>query len=152
MKESSLIDFNDVKSNVSDYLSSIKAIEKKTLLVEEVNAAKLDGSLDSVISSYAYIANDNFVEVKRNSSLLPPEILSELFKYSSGEAMSMDSNNGDTFMVDVLKVTQPSGEYLSEIIEQYQSIAEQRVNQNMSTIINEDLFDNARINLNNSVF
>ena len=152
IKESSLIDFNDVKSNVSDYLSSIKAIEKKTLLVEEVNAAKLDGSLDSVISAYAYIANDNFVEVKRNSSLLPPEILSELFKYSSGEAMSMDSNNGDTFMVDVLKVTQPSGEYLSEIIEQYQSIAEQRVNQNMSTIINEDLFDNARINLNNSVF
>jgi hypothetical protein len=51
-----------------------------------------------------------------------------------------------------LKVTQPSGEYLSEIIEQYQSIAEQRVTQNMSTIINEDLFDNARINLDNSVF
>ena len=130
----------------------MKAVEKKTLLVEEVNAAKLDGSLDSVISAYTYIVKDNFVEVKRNSSLLPPEILSELFKYSSGEAMSMDSNNGDTFMIDVLKVTQPSGEYLSEIIEQYQSIAEQRVTQNMSTIINEDLFDNARINLNNSVF
>jgi hypothetical protein len=130
----------------------MKAVEKKTLLVEEVNAAKLDGSLDSVISAYTSIVKDNFVEVKRNSSLLPPEILSELFKYSSGEAMSMDSNNGDTFMIDVLKVTQPSGEYLSEIIEQYQSIAEQRVTQNMSTIINEDLFDNARINLDNSVF
>ena len=152
IKESSLIDFNDVKSNVSDYLSSMKAVEKKTLLVEEVNAAKLDGSLDSVISAYTYIVKDNFVEVKRNSSLLPPEILSELFKYSSDEAMSMDSNNGDTFMIDVLKVTQPSGEYLSEIIDQYQSIAEQRVTQNMSTIINEDLFDNARINLDNSVF
>ena len=71
---------------------------------------------------------------------------------SPRRSVAMDSNNGDTFMVDVLKVTQPSGEYLSEIIEQYQSIAEQRVNQNMSTIINEDLFDNARINLNNSVF
>ena len=53
---------------------------------------------------------------------------------------------------DVLKLNLPSDEYISEVIEQYQSLAQERASQNMSIIMNEDLFDNARVNLNNLVF
>ena len=75
-----------------------------------------------------------------------------MFKHSSGEQVSVDSNNGDLYMVDVLKLNLPSDEYISEVIEQYQSLAQERASQNMSIIMNEDLFDNARVNLNNLVF
>ena len=130
----------------------MKAIEKKALLIEELNLAKLDGTLESVVSAYNFIVKDNFVEVKRDSSLFPPEVLSELFKQSSGNTVSTDSSNGDMFIVDILELNQPSDEYISKVLDTYKGIAEERATQNMSIIINEDLFDNARVNLNNSVF
>ena len=152
IKESLLMGFEDVSSEVSDYLSSMKAVEKKALIVNEVDLAKTDGTLESVIADYEFIAKDSFVGVKRNSSLLPLEILSEIFKYSAGEQVSVDSNNGDVYLVDVLKLNLPSDEYISEVLEQYQGLAQERASQNMSVIMNKDLFDNARVNLNNSVF
>jgi peptidyl-prolyl cis-trans isomerase D len=152
IKESSLMSLEDVSSEVSDYLSSMKAVEKKALIVSEIDSAKTDGTLESVIAGYEFIAKDNFVGVKRNSSLLPPEILSEVFKYSAGEQVYVDSNNGDMYLVDVLKLNLPSDEYISEVLEQYQNLAQERASQNMSVIMNEDLFDNARVNLNNLVF
>lgn len=152
IKESSLMSFEDVSPEVSDYLSSMKAVEKKALIVSEIDLAKTDGTLETVIAGYQFIVKDSFVGVKRNSSLLPFEILSEVFKHSSGEQVSVDSNNGDLYMVDVLKLNLPSDEYISEVIEQYQSLAQERASQNMSIIMNEDLFDNARVNLNNLVF
>ena len=152
IKESALINFDEAKRSVSQYLSSMKAIEKKALLIEELNLAKLDGTLESVVSAYNFIVKDNFVEVKRDSSLFPPEVLSELFKQSSGNSVSTDSSNGDMFIVDILELNQPSDEYISKVLDTYKGIAEERATQNMSIIINEDLFDNARVNLNNSVF
>jgi hypothetical protein len=56
------------------------------------------------------------------------------------------------YLVDVLKLNLPSDEYISEVLEQYQNLAQERASQNMSVIMNEDLFDNARVNLNNLVF
>ena len=152
IKESLLMDFEDVSSEVSDYLSSIKAVEKKALIVNEIDLAKTNGTLESVITGYEFIAKDSFVGVKRNSSLLPLEILSEIFKHSAGEQVSVDSNNGDVYLVDVLKLNLPSDEYISEVLEQYQGLAQERASQNMSVIMNKDLFDNARVNLNNLVF
>ena len=130
----------------------MKAVEKKALIVNEIDLAKTDGTLESVIADYEFIAKDSFVGVKRNSSLLPLEILSEIFKHSAGEQVSVDSNNGDVYLVDVLKLNLPSDEYISEVLEQYQDLAQERASQNMSVIMNKDLFDNARVNLNNLVF
>ena len=151
IEDASLINFDDVKSTVSEYLSDIKATEKKSLLILDINKAKSNGISDEVISDYAFITKDSFVEVGRGSSLMPPEVVSELFKYSSGESVSMDSNDGDAYIVDVLKLNQPNDEDIVKLLEQYQAFAEQKTAQGISNIINKELFDSARVNLDNSL-
>ena len=150
IEEASLISYENVKDTVASYLSDIKAVEKKSLLVEQLNLAKSNETFNEFISDYSFIIKDSFVEVGRNSSLMPPEILSELFKYSPLETVSMDSNNGDMYMVDVLKLNQPSDDDIDKLLEEYQNFAEQKNSQMMSDIINKELFDSARVNLTNS--
>ncbi len=149
IEEASLISYENVKDTVSSYLSDIKAVEKKSLLVEQLNLAKSNETFNEFILDYSFIIKDSFVEVGRNSSLMPPEILSELFKHSPLETVSMDSNNGDMYMVDVLKLNQPSDDDIDKLLEEYQNFAEQKNSQMMSDIINKELFDSARVNLDN---
>ena len=41
---------------------------------------------------------------------------------------------------------------INELIEEYKSFAEERSASKMSEVINEDVFESARVNLNNLIF
>ena len=150
--EAALKVFSDVKENVSSSLSEFKAIEKQNLLSAQIDIAKSEDNLDAFISAYSFISKDAFVEVKRYSSLMPQEVLTEVFKFSSGDEISVNSRNGDSYIINLLSINKPSEESVLKLLEQYESFSDQRLSNRMSEIINDDIFKTARVNLNNAVF
>ena len=152
VNEPALQDFDVVEESISDMLSQSKAVEKIVLMTNEINAITDKEEIMSFIGAYNYVAEDSFVDVKRYSSLLPREVLNTIFNASGGSRISTEASNGDNYIIDVLGFNYPLESEINEIIEEYNSIGEEIINTKMSQIVNEDVFQSARVNLNNLIF
>ena len=151
VEESSLLEYSSVRAEVNTLLSSDKANTKQELLNKEIEVVRENGDIEEFISAYEFISKDSFVDVKRYSSLIPQEISQELFKLQSGQSISMNANNGDTYIIDLTMIKKPSEESLTELLEQYKSFSEQRIFEKMNDIIQSQIIDNARVNLNEQI-
>jgi peptidyl-prolyl cis-trans isomerase D len=147
-----LLDFEDVIEDVNKALSSKKADEKLMLLIGELEIARNDNSLETFIEAYDFISTDSFVDVKRFSSLLPQDVLSEAFEMSSGNSKILNSKNGDVYLIDLVDFNKPSEDSMLDLLKEYESFASEKNSRNLTSVINSDLFDTARVNFNNLVF
>jgi peptidyl-prolyl cis-trans isomerase D len=152
INEPYLQSFNDVKDLASEYLTDKKVSEKKSLLASELALAKEENTLNSFIQAYDFISNESFVDVKRYSSLLPQDVIAEIFKLESKTSKILNSRNGDIYLVDLIKFNQPDEDAINDLYEQYSAFSEEKVSNNISAVIEEDIFQSARINLNNLAF
>ena len=150
--EPSLQNYEKVADEASKLLADNKAYEKKNLLVSELVIAKEEDTLQSFYDAYNFISEESFVEVKRYSSLLPQEIISEVFQTAPGESATINARSGDVYIVDLVGFNRPSSESIDTLYEQYNSFSEERASKNISSVINEDIFDSAKVSLNNLVF
>jgi peptidyl-prolyl cis-trans isomerase D len=151
IEESYLLEYSSVKAEVNNLLSIDKANTKQNLLNTEIETVRKSGDIEEFISAYEFISKDSFIDVKRYSSLIPQEISLELFKLQSGQSISMNANNGDTYIIDLTMIKRPSEESLTDLLEQYKSFSEQRVSGKMNDIIQAQIIDNARVNLNEQI-
>jgi hypothetical protein len=152
ISEPSLQNYDDVADDVAKLLTDKKAIEKRNLLVSELDKAKMEDTLQSFYEAYDFISEESFVDVKRYSSLLPQEVISEVFKVSPGESVTINARSGDVYIVDLVGINKPSSESIDALYEQYTSFSEERASSNISAVINKEIFDSAKVNLNNMVF
>ena len=152
IKEPSLQDYKDVSDEANNLLSESKTIEKKNLLVAELDTAKAENTLQSFFEAYNFITEESFVEVKRYSSLLPQEVIQEVFKIAPGNSITVDSRSGDVYIVDLINVNKPSSESIDMLYDQYNNFSEERVSSSISSVINQEIFESAKVNLNNLVF
>ena len=150
--EPALMNYEEVADNVGELLAESKAAEKLNLLEEELNSIADVQDKQSFIEAYNFVTTDTFVDVKRYSSLLPQEVLSAVFNAKAGEVLKINAQNGDRYFVDIIAFKQPNESEINEIIEEYKSFAEERSASKMSEVINEDVFESARVNLNNLIF
>ena len=125
INESALKDLESVSLVANDMLSSRKGKDKQSLLTKEIELSKSDGTLDDFISAYTYVTKDNFININRYSSLMPQEIISELFKQSLGDSVTLVSNNNDTYIVDIIKVNEPTDESIAELLEEYNGFSKE---------------------------
>ena len=151
IEESYLLEYSSVKAEVNNLLSIDKANTKQNLLNTEIETVRKSGDIEEFISAYEFISKDSFIDVKRYSSLIPQEISLELFKLQSGQSISINANNGDTYIIDLTMIKRPSEESLTDLLEQYKSFSEQRVSGKMNDIIQAQIIDNARVNLNEQI-
>lgn len=149
--EPALLEYESVKEKVAENLLLTKASEKQALLSVEIEEAKTQESLDTFISAYDFVFQESFVDVKRYSSLLPREVVSKIFNSSVGDSISINASNGDIYLVDILNYKKPESEVIAELVNQYEGFSEERTINNISSIINDDLFDNARVNFNANI-
>jgi peptidyl-prolyl cis-trans isomerase D len=149
--EPALLEYESVKEKVAENLLLTKASEKQALLSVEIEEAKTQESLDTFISAYDFVSQESFVDVKRYSSLLPREVVSKIFNSSVGDSISINASNGDIYLVDILNYKKPENEVIAELVNQYEGFSEERTINNISSIINDDLFDNARVNFNANI-
>ena len=150
--EPALMSYEEVADKVGELLAESKALEKLDLLEEEFNSIADVKDKQSFIETYNFVTTDKFVDVKRYSSLLPQEVLSAVFNAKAGEVLKVNAQNGDKYFVDIVAFKQPNESEINEIIEEYKSFAEERSASKMSEVINEDVFESARVNLNNLIF
>ena len=150
--EPALMSYQEVADKVGELLAESKAVDKLDLLEEEFNSIADVQDKQSFIETYNFVTTDTFVDVKRYSSLLPQEVLSAVFNAKAGEVLKINAQNGDKYFVDIVAFKQPNESEINEIIEEYKSFAEERSASKMSEVINEDVFESARVNLNNLIF
>jgi peptidyl-prolyl cis-trans isomerase D len=150
--EPSIQPFEKVAEDVADLLSETKAIEKLALMDNELSSIESSDDQNAFIGAYSYITEDTFVDVKRYSSLLPQEILVEIFNSMSGDTINMNANNGDKYIVEINSFNQLTEDEINSVIEEYNSFGQDRLASKMSEIINDDVFESARVNLNNLIF
>ena len=152
INEPKLQPYENVAEEVSVLLSEAKAIEKIALLTNEVNSISNEDEKSEFIGAYSYVTNESFVDVKRYSSLLPREVLSSVFNSKSGARIQSESNNKDKYIIDIIQFNAPLESDIEQVLNEYSSFGEDVISTKMSQIINEDVFDSARVNLSNLIF
>ena len=150
--EPSIQSYDEVVDEANKLLLDKKLIEKRDLLVSQLDIAKEEKTLQSFYQAYDFISEESFVEVKRYSSLLPQEVISEVFKSTPGNSVTINTRSGDVYVVDLIDVNIPSLESIDNLYDQYTNFTEERVATSISSIINDDIFTSAKVNLNNLVF
>ena len=147
-----LKDLETVSIVANEMLSSNKGKEKQSMLSEEIKLAKLDNTVDDFISAYPYVMKDNFININRYSSLMPQEIISEVFKKSEGDSMTLLSNNNDTYIVEITSVNEPTAEAIAELTEQYGDFSKELISNKISEVVSDEVFNTANVKLNNIIF
>ena len=151
IEEPFLMNFDQVADDVADLLSESKAIEKISLLQNEYTSNDDLDDKESFVETYSYITTESYVDVKRYSSLLPREVLQKIFNESSGTTLNIDANNGDKYVVSINSFSKPTEEEIQEIIAEYSAFGEERFSSKMQQIINDDVFQSAKVNLNDLI-
>ena len=144
--ESSVQPFIDVAEQAIAEVRSQKAnqlIEDFSLDAEEI----LSGS--KVLPGIAGISNETFKNVKRFSSLLPPEVITETFESSIGALVTSTAFNGDRFWAQSSNEVIPSEADFSDSIDQYRDFYTDALGKQYSGLIDKALKENQKVRLKN---
>ena len=150
--EPSLQDFDSIKDSISNVLSESKAIDKILLMSEEIKSIPDEKERMEFIKAYDYVEYESYVDVNRYSSLLPREVLNEIFNSSPGKTITKDSFNRDKYIVNISSFNEPTETDINNILEEYDNFSKQILDTKMNQIINKDIFESAKVNLNNLIF
>ena len=118
---------------------------EKIKLSFEIN--RLNNNQENLIKEY-----ESFKDIKRYSSLLPQDILRSLFESNPGSELSLSSVNGDHYFITLNAYTYPTDIEKQEVVDQYTPFDTERLADRMNDIMNDDLFDTAKIDLNEQIF
>ena len=83
---------------------------------------------------------------------MPREVLSEIFNNKPNTVLSIDASNGDKYIVEINNFNQLSEDEIYLVIDDYTDFSQQVFTNKISEIINEDVFESARVNLKNVSF
>ena len=150
--EPKLQNFESVEDSVANQITDFKAKEKIRLLANEIESFLNAEEKNDFIEAYNYIESDSYVDVKRYSSLLPREVLNKIFITSSGNVIIEDAPNGDKYIVNINNFNMPLESDLEKILDEYNLFGEEIFVTRMNQIVNKDIFEESRVNLNNLIF
>ena len=120
-----------------------QAIEEFTQDAKEI----LDGSKS--LPQIAGISNETFKNVKRFSSLLPAEVISETFESSLGSLVTSSAFNGDKYWAQSSNEVIPTQEDLGEAIDQYKGFYNESLGKQFSGFIDKAFKKNQKVRLEN---
>ncbi|MDC0367607.1 SurA N-terminal domain-containing protein [Gammaproteobacteria bacterium] len=143
--------FSEVQANVNNNLIDINASLKKSEIEKEFNLLNTAEEKRLFEEQNSFASFETFKDIKRYSSLLPQEVITEIFNASTGLELSIASRNGDHYFVNISNFNPPSQEEIDEASEQYSSFDTERLISRMNGILRDDLFDKAKVNLNEQV-
>ena len=142
---------------------SVQAFEEVIdLAMEEVRAQKANLSIndfadnaektllgESMLPSEAGFSQENFKSVKRFSSLLPPEVINEIFESALGETVSYEANNGDRYWAQSSNQIIPSADELGETATRYEEFYNSLLNQQMNGFLDHTMKQDRKVRLQN---
>ena len=149
--EPELQPFDVIQDSVKEMISNSKAKERINLLTSELNLILNEEDQKNFVDTYKYVSEESFVDLKRYSSLMPREVLIDIFNSNSGKTITSEAKNGDKYIVNIVKFDYPEQSEIDQVINEYNAFSEDILQTKMSQIINEDVFQSARVNLSNLV-
>ena len=152
IKEPELKPFALVQEEVNSSLIEINASIRRAELEKEYLNLSLDSEKKTFVEDNLFVSSESFKDIKRYSSLLPQDILRSLFESNPGSELSLSSINGDHYFITLNGYTYPTDIEKQEVVDQYTPFDTQRLADRMNDIMNDDLFDTAKIDLNEQIF
>ena len=146
--ESKLMDYDQVEDKARDLLALSIAENEIINITNKLSELKIEEKEFAYIEENDFITNDSYVNVKRYASLMPAEILEEVFKNPDGASVYLDSNSKDKYIIDIKKFNDATDEEIESAIENYRTFSSERYFDSIASIIDEDLFKNAVVNIN----
>jgi len=136
--------------DVAEQASSEVRAQKANQLIEEFSQDAeeiLSGSkgLPEIVG----ISNETFKNVKRFSSLLPPEVINETFESSIGTLVSSSSFNGDMYWAQSSNEVIPNEADIVDSIDQYRDFYTEVLGKQYSGLIDSALKKNQKVRLKN---
>jgi len=144
--ESSVQPFIDVAEQAVAEVRSQKANQ----LIEEFSQdAEVILSGSKALPNIAGFSNETFKNVKRFSSLLPPEVITETFESSIGALVTSTAFNGDRFWAQSSNEVIPSEADFGESIDQYRDFYTDALGKQYSGLIDSAFKQNQKVRLKN---
>ena len=144
--ESSVQPFIDVAEQAIAEVRSQKANE----LIEDFSQdAEVILSGSKALPNIVGISNETFKNVKRFSSLLPSEVITETFESSIGALVTSTAFNGDRFWAQSSNEVIPSEADFSDSIDQYRDFYTDALGKQYSGLIDKAFKENQKVRLKN---
>ena len=125
-------------------------VQKANVLIDEFsdNAEKVLLG-ESMLPSQPGFSKENFKSVKRFSSLLPPEVINEIFESALGKTVAYESSNGDRYWAQSSNEIIPSAEELGETVSRYEEYYNNLLNQQLNGFLDHTMKQNQKVRLQN---
>ena len=104
---------------------------------------------DTFVLDNSIVLQDSFTSVKRGSSLFPANVLNEIFSSSIDSVQNIRAFNSDIYVFKVTKITEPSDDFISSIIADYDNFSSTTSLVKLNLIIEKEINSRIRDNIKN---
>jgi len=143
--EPTQLSFVDVQEEINNTLNNEKAFDIRENILLQLESLGRDDFVEFT-EKYNYLSVENFVNVKSNASILPREVINELF-VKELNSKSLIASADDYYYVVIDGIELPTDENIANLLEEYKSLSLDQVNNKIFAIINDELFSNLRNDL-----
>ena len=144
--ESSVQPFIDVAEQA---IAEVRSQKANQLIEDFSQDAEVILSGSKELPGIAGISNETFKNVKRFSSLLPPEVITETFESSIGALVTSTAFNGDRFWAQSSNEVIPSEADFGDSIDQYRDFYTDALGKQYSGLIDNAFKKNQKVRLKN---
>ena len=142
----SVLSFDQVTDDVFERLrieqANLDVVELTNDLVSAIND-------DTFVLDNSSVLQDSFTSVKRGSSLFPANVLDEIFSSSTDIVKNIRTFNSDIYVFKVTKITEPSDDFISSIITDYDNFSSTTSLVKLNLIIEKEINSRIRDNIKN---
>ena len=142
----SVLPFDQVTDDVFERLRIDQANLDLVDLTNDLVAAIND---DTFVLENSNVLQDSFTSVKRGSSLFPANVLNEIFSSSIDSVQNIRAFNSDIYVFKVTKITEPSDDFISSIITDYDNFSSTTSLVKLNLIIEKEINSRIRDNIKN---
>ena len=142
----SVLSFDQVTDDVFERLRIEQANLDVVDLTNDLVAAIND---DTFVLDNSSVLQDSFTSVKRGSSLFPVNVLDEIFSSSTDIVKNIRTFNSDIYVFKVTKITEPSDDFISSIITDYDNFSSTTSLVKLNLIIEKEINSRIRDNIKN---
>jgi peptidyl-prolyl cis-trans isomerase D len=143
--EPTQLSFVDVQEEINNTLNNEKAFDIRENILLQLESLGKDDFVEFA-EKYNYLSVENFVNVKSNASILPREVINELF-VKELNSKSLIASADDYYYVVIDGIELPTDENIANLLEEYKSLSLDQVNNKIFAIINDELYSNLRNDL-----
>ena len=142
----SVLPFDQVTDDVFERLRIDQANLDLVDLTNDLMAAINDNTF---VLDNSNVLQDSFTSVKRGSSLFPANVLNEIFSSSIDSVQNIRAFNSDIYVFKVTKITEPSDDFISSIITDYDNFSSTTSLVKLNLIIEKEINSRIRDNIKN---